>query len=132
MLNLFAIQWLALFAYAILRVTVGAVLIILGIRHLRLRQEIALVTNAPLFPFPKIAVALLILAELVAGALITLGAYTQLGALILISLAVKMLLWRDRFAHPSIPSRLMYLLLLGCGLSLFITGAGVLAIDLPI
>lgn len=132
MLNIFPIQWLALFAYAILRLFVGGVLLVLGFRHLRLRSEIAAVTKVPLFPFPRVAVALLALTEIIAGTLITVGAYTQLGAILLVILAAKMIIWSGAFAHSSIPPRLLYILLLGCGLSLFITGAGVLAFDLPI
>jgi uncharacterized membrane protein YphA (DoxX/SURF4 family) len=125
MLNLFPIQWLALFAYAILRVCVGGVLVYLGMKHLRYRNEIAAVTHAPLFPFPRTAVALIIATELITGTLILAGLYTQIGALLLMSLSIKMLVWHKRFAHESIPPRIMYVLLLGCALSLFITGAGV-------
>ncbi len=132
MLNFFPIQWLALLAYAILRWCVGAVLITLGVRHLRLRHEIAATAHLPLFPFPYAAVLLVALCELIAGALIFAGFATQLGALLLVLLSLKLAVWRHRIPHPALPSRLVWFLLIGCGLSLFITGAGALAIDLPI
>lgn len=132
MLNLFPIQWLALFAYAILRLFVSGVLVVLGFRHLHLRNEIAAVTKIPFWPFPRLAIALMVTAEIISGTLILVGFYTQVGALILVLLCLKMIVWHNYIPHPGIPSRLMYVLLLGCGLSLFITGAGVLAFDLPI
>lgn len=132
MLNPFPIQWLALLAYFILRAIVGSALIWLGLRHFQERNPIATATNLPLFPFPKTAVILLALTELIAGSLLLLGFYTQIGALILVVLSLKMLVWNSCFSHPAIPSRLTYLLLLGCGLSLFITGGGAFAFDLPI
>ena len=132
MLNPFPIQWLALFAYFILRSVVGTILLWLGITHWRNREAIAATTRVPFFPFPNTSLVLLVLTELVAGLSLLLGFYTQIGALLLIILFVKMLVWKNRFPHPSIPPRLTFYLLLGCGLSLFITGAGALAFDLPI
>lgn len=86
----------------------------------------------PIFPFGKISVAVLIITELVIGTLFVLGLYTQIAALITILMSIKMIVLRNRFNHPALPSRLIYFLFLGIGCSLFITGAGVLAFDLPI
>jgi uncharacterized membrane protein YphA (DoxX/SURF4 family) len=132
MLTLFPLQWLALFAYFILRVVIGLSLIVVGLRHWRVWSELIAVVRVPLFPFPRTAVALLIMTELLAGLSLTLGLYIQVGALLLIILSLKMLVCRGRFPHPSVPMRLSYLLYLAGGLSLFITGAGALAFDLPI
>lgn len=132
MLNLFPIQWLALLAYFILRVIVGLALITLGMRHVRHFRELAGVARIPLLPIPRTAITLLITTELVAGTLLVLGFLTQAGALLLIILSLKMLLWHGRFPHPSIPPRLTYVLFLAAGLSLLITGAGAFAFDLPI
>jgi uncharacterized membrane protein YphA (DoxX/SURF4 family) len=60
------------------------------------------------------------------------GFYTQIAAILSIGLCVKLLIWHKRFPQNSIPSRLTYLLLLTISLSLFVTGAGILAFDLPI
>ncbi len=132
MLNLFPIQWLALLAYFLLRIIVGLVLITLGMRHVMAFRELVAVARVPLLPIPRTAIALLIATELIAGTLLVFGFLTQLGALLLIALALKMLLWHSHFPHPSIPARLTFVLLLGCGLSLLITGAGAFAFDLPI
>jgi uncharacterized membrane protein YphA (DoxX/SURF4 family) len=132
MLNPFPIQWLALFAYLLLRVCAGAVLLLLGIRHLGYHKELAQRLTLPIFPFNRISIALLILTELVSAVSLLLGFYTQIGALLMVILAVKCLLLNNRFNHPSIPPRMVYILLIGIGLSLFITGGGALAFDLPI
>lgn len=132
MLNLFPIQFLALLAYFILRVITGLVLLWLAKRHFQFRHELSTILVLPIFPFGKITVTILIITEIIAGALLTLGAFTQIGALLLILLSLDMLLFRQKFQHHTLPNKLTYLLLLAIGLSLFITGAGAFAFDLPI
>lgn len=132
MLNPFPIQFLALFAYFILRFFVGAILIYLGFSHLRARHELKEVLRLSWWPFGKISTFLLITAELFLGTLILAGAFTQFAVLILMGLCIEMLFLRNHFNHPSIPPKIFYLLLLAASLSLFITGAGALAVDLPI
>ena len=132
MLNLFPIQFLALLAYFILRVITGLVLLWLAKRHFQFRHELSTILVLPIFPFGKITVTILIITEIIAGALLTLGAFTQIGALLLILLSLDMLLFRQKFQHQTLPNKLTYLLLLAIGLSLFITGAGAFAFDLPI
>jgi hypothetical protein len=60
------------------------------------------------------------------------GAYTQVAAIGAIVLSIKMLVLRRHLAHPSIPQPLFYVLMLAISVSLFITGAGALAFDLPL
>lgn len=132
MLTLFPLQWLALVAYFILRIMVGGAMLYLGLQHYRQRSALVSVMRPPLFPFPKVATALIIGTEFAIAFLLIPGVYTQIGALLLISLAIKMLCWRERLGDNLLPARLTYVLLLACGLSLFITGAGILAIDLPL
>ena len=132
MLNPFPILWLSLFAYFILRVCVGAVLISLGVRHFTHYKEIAPTLQLPFFPWGTVSIAAFIVCELAAGTLLILGFYTQIGALLLIALALKCLVWNNWLAHPTFPSRMTYFLLLACGLSLLITGGGAMAFDLPI
>jgi len=132
MLNLFAIQWLSLFAYFLLRVWLGALLIHLGIQHTKSYRELVATTTWPLFPRHPLPIIIIIGSELTLGIILLLGAYTQLVVAGIFMLSIKMLVWRDRFTHPSIPDRWFYFLLLGCCLSLFITGAGAFAFDLPI
>lgn len=132
MVNPFPILWLSLFAYFILRVCVGAVLISLGVRHFTHFKEIAPTLQLPFFPWGKVSTAAFILCELIAGSLLIIGFYTQIGALLLIALTHKCIVWHNRLTHPTFPSSMTYFLLLACGLSLLITGGGALAFDLPI
>ncbi len=132
MLNIFPIQFLALFAHFILRLFVAGVVLYFGITHIKHRTELTKILSVPWWRFPVWNTVLLILTELVIATSLVLGIYTQIGALLLMILSLKMLMLRKRWQHSSIASSSTYVLLLGCGLSLFITGAGVLAFDLPI
>jgi uncharacterized membrane protein YphA (DoxX/SURF4 family) len=132
MLNPFPIQFLALLAYFILRVITGLVLITLGFRHLKHRETLAQNMKLTIAPFGGFNVWALAITEIAVGSLLIIGLHTQWAALILIIMSLK-LIWLERyFKHSTIPSRLFYLLLIGIGLSLFITGAGAFAFDLPI
>ncbi len=132
MLNPFPIQFLALLAHLLLRVTAGVTLLILGVRHFKNRESLYPVLTLPLFPFGKITTILFICCELLIGTFFILGLHTQIAALVLMAMSLKMLFLRKRFSHPTLPGRLFYLLLLGISCSLFITGAGALAFDLPL
>lgn len=132
MLNPFPIQFLALLAHLLLRVIAGVVLIILGSRHFKQRESLYPVLTLSLFPFGKITTLLFIVSELVIGTLFILGLNTQIAALLLMGMSMYMLFFRKRFSHQALPGRLFYLLLLGISCSLFITGAGALAFDLPL
>jgi len=132
MLNPFPIQWLALLAYFILRLFVAVVLYVIVRQKIIHFQALVTSTRLPIFPNHPLPIKLLILTELAIAVALFVGAGTQYAALALIALSLKMLIWHNRFAHPVIPSRLVYFLLLGCALSLFITGAGTPASDLPI
>ncbi len=132
MLNPFPIQFLALLGYFILRVITGFIFLVLGYRHFKQRVTLYPILKVKLFPFGKLVTASLIITELIVGILFILGLYTQIAALVVIVMSVKMILLRKYFSHPALPSRLTYLLLFGIGFCLFITGAGAFAFDLPI
>ena len=86
----------------------------------------------PVIKNGRSVLSLLIISELIIGALFVLGLYTQIAALMSIGLCKKILIWHNRFPANSIPSKLSLVLLLAISASLLITGAGVLAFDLPI
>ncbi len=132
MLNPFPIQFLALLAYLLLRLAAGSVLLVLGVRHFKQRESLYKALTLPLFPFGKVITSFFIITELVVGGLFILGLHTQIAALLLMAMSLKMLFLRKRFSHPALPGRLFYLLLFGISCSLFITGAGALAFDLPL
>lgn len=132
MLNPFPIQFLALYAYLILRVFLGIILLRLGIIHYAHRHELRQVLTLPWFPYGNFTALLFAIGEIVIALMFITGFYTQIAALAAIGMSIKMVVWRQHFAHPTIPQKLFYTLLLGASISLFITGAGHLAFDLPI
>jgi uncharacterized membrane protein YphA (DoxX/SURF4 family) len=132
MLNPFPIQWLALLAYFLLRVCVGITLLYLGKKHIQHYKVLVQTTTWPLFKHSQFPIVTLIISEIIIGTMFVFGAFTQYAALLLIILSLKMLVWRNRFTHISIPQRITYILLIAISVSLLITGAGAFAVDLPI
>ena len=133
MLNLFPIMFLSPFAYALLRITLGGTFLYLGYRHLT-KDRFAVWEAIHLYR-PRLATFSawsLGMAELLIGGSLVAGAYTQIAALAAATLSLTLLVVRKRLACPAIPQPLFYLLTLAISCSLFITGAGAFAFDLPI
>jgi uncharacterized membrane protein YphA (DoxX/SURF4 family) len=134
--NPFPTMFLALIAHAVLRVIFGLILITLGYRHLTGQR--AMLTNAIAVCTPRLSgmasgfAIYFGVVELVLGAMFVMGAYTQIAALATVAYALKMLFFRKHFAPPVVPSPSFYFLAIGVSLSLFITGAGVFAFDIPL
>jgi uncharacterized membrane protein YphA (DoxX/SURF4 family) len=123
MLNIFPLQFLALLAYFILRLFAGSAVLYLGITHLKHRRRLRLDGKTPF---------ILIALELLSGLSLIAGAYTQLGAMLLIGIAIYLLIVSKKWHKLYTPAPMTAFLLIGCGLTLFITGAGAFAFDLPI
>lgn len=132
MLNPFPIQFLALFAFTILRFIVGIILMHLGLEHLRNRQTLKELLSFSMLPYGLFFAWYVGLLEIIIATMFILGFYTQIAALLTVFLSLKFIVLNRRFSSPLIPGKLFYLLLLGAALSLFITGAGAFAFDLPI
>lgn len=132
MLNLVPIQFLALFGYAFLRIVIGWVWCQYALRHYQERDQILPTLNAPFFPWPRIALSMIIAVELVIGILFVLGLWTQVAAVLSIIWCIKLVTLHFLFLHESFPDRITILLLFAISITLFITGAGVPAFDLPI
>jgi uncharacterized membrane protein YphA (DoxX/SURF4 family) len=132
MLNLFPIQFLALFAYALLRIVTGIIYITLAHRHFQSFSNLAPKIQWPLITDGRIILTLIIISESLIGGLFIIGLATQAAAIASIGLCFKLLIWHNRFPADSIPNRLTYVLLLAISVSLLITGAGIIAFDLPI
>ncbi len=130
MLNIFPIQFLAPLAYFLLRLCVGIILIRLGVRHLENRNRATI--NMNVSSASKVLFVSMGITELLAGILILLGAYTQIGALIALASTSIQLLRPRAFTYLGYPSRMFFFLLLTSLASLFITGAGAFAFDLPL
>ena len=131
MLNPFPLQFLALLAYFILRICVGGILLYLGRAHLKQRSGLITVLKFP-FLSSHHSILLLVFFELALGTFIFLGAHTQYATLGVILLSLFMLFMKRATNHPLIPPRIFYVLLIGACVSLFITGAGAFAFDLPL
>ena len=84
------------------------------------------------FPFGTFLLWWAITLEFIAGILLTLGLFTQIGALIALIYTIDFLVLYTYIKHPLGPSRQLLLLLFCAALSLFITGPGIFAFDLPI
>ena len=132
MLNVFPIQFLAPLAYTLLRIVLGGILFQLGFQHIRHREGLKSVFTFPFFPYGGFMVWYLAIIELLLGVLFFAGFLTQIAALLAVLLSLKFIVMHKKFHHPLIPTRLTYALILTISCALFITGAGALAIDLPI
>ncbi len=132
MLNPFPIQFLALFAYFLLRICVGSILVYLGLQHWHKRHELKMVLTLSWWPYGFFSTMILATSELIIAISLLLGAYTQIAALAIILMSLKLLVLKGRFQHEAIPPPIFYILLVGAGLSLFITGGGAFAFDLPL
>ena len=134
MLNPFPIQYLSMVAYALLRLCVGVLFMRMGYQHLAARKTIPdLIKNSfPFFPFGRTALFMIVATELITGALFTLGFYTQIAAILSMAFCIKLLVWNKRLPANYFQNRTFYVLLFFASASLFITGAGFIAFDLPI
>jgi putative oxidoreductase len=132
MLNIFPVQFLAPLAYALLRICVGFIFIRLGYSHIKARQELKNVFTLPIAPFGLFFAWYVGILEIVIGTLFILGLFTQIAALLATFYCIKLLILRKRFSHPLLPRGYFLTLLLMTSISIFITGAGAFAFDLPI
>lgn len=117
----------------LLRLFVAGILGYLGWKHLFSDRKS--VREAIGIHWPRLATSIQVsigISELVIAAMFFFGAYTQIAALALMFLSIKILVFHKYLKHPSVPQRLFYVLLIGASLSLLITGAGALAMDLPL
>jgi uncharacterized membrane protein YphA (DoxX/SURF4 family) len=132
MLNPFPVQFLSLFAYLILRVFVGGILFFLGFSHIRAKETLAHAFPVRCFPSWDFSVWFFAFFEIVSGLMFIAGLYTQIAAIIGMVIALLVLLFYRPAGDTTFPGRIFYLLLFAASLSLFITGAGAFAFDLPI
>jgi uncharacterized membrane protein YphA (DoxX/SURF4 family) len=121
MLSVFPIMFLSLLAHAILRVITGGVLIYMSGSHIRSMRAGGA---------PKTTLAVLAFLELILGGMMVIGILTQIAALATVAVAIALLIARSKLASY-LPSASFFILLIAISLSLVITGAGALAVDMP-
>lgn len=131
MLSIFPIQFLAPVAYLLLRLCIGLMFIQLARRslaHILLKKKNAV----PPSTIHRIRIWSTFFVKLGAGILLILGLFTQIGALTVIAYTSFNL--RTNARGPSLHglSRPTLVCMLCIALSLFITGPGILAFDLPL
>ena len=124
MLNPFPIQFLALLAYFILRVFVGSLLLFHA-------NKLIVTTFKSALPNKKLLCSLGLFEFCIAVAVI-LGYYTQYAMIGLFFFSFYILLFLPTRYRTYFPDKSYWTLMIGISLTLFITGAGVFAFDLPI
>jgi uncharacterized membrane protein YphA (DoxX/SURF4 family) len=132
MLNIFPIQFLAPLAYMLLRIVLGLVLLYLGTSHIRNRHSLKDIFSFSFFPYGLFMTWYLGSIEILIGIMFIVGFFTQIAALLGMAFSLKFIIMYKHFTHPLIPSRLCFLFMFMISFTLFITGAGPFAFDLPI
>lgn len=136
MINTFPTMFLALLAHAILRVFIGVILVNMGFSHMGKSRPALLLAISSTVPrlrgYAPLFAAKLAVLEVVMGVMFVFGFYTQIAAIAAVLYALKMLFFKRTLSYPLMPSPLFFVLLIGVSISLFITGAGILAFDIPI
>ena len=122
-----------IFAPFILRVVVGVYFFYTGYKHLQVeRENIVKEVARKIGTFAKPLVILTILIEVVIGLSLIAGFLTQPMALVGI-LYILILLWFKNECPIFVKhERVFYIILFAILLSLLLTGAGALAVDLPL
>ncbi len=131
MLNPFPIQFLTLLAYFLLRLTVGGTLLYLGRSHIKHFDELKR-TMFSIQSNTTLSLYFFVLAEIIFGTLTILGAFTQYAMLGIILYALFSILMKQNLINSLFPPPIYNVILLGVAISLFITGAGAFAFDLPL
>ena len=129
MLNLFPIQFLAPLAYFILRIGVGIIFLYLGKSHIKNNEIASSLDRSDSGNNSKVWFVGIF--EIIIGLFFLFGFLTQITSLL--SMLYVLFSGRLRRKMPQlVPGRLFLILLFFASLSLFITGAGAFAFDLPI
>lgn len=116
----------------LLRVATGIVFLTWGYALLEPARRRMLAEELQVFGgYANLAVWLLALIEVGIGLLFVAGFLTQLAALIGLLLSVKFFFLRHKYPSLSSESGLLYLLLIAVCIHLFVSGAGLWAVDIP-
>ena len=132
MLNPFpSLFFLSFFAPTILRVAAACVMAYIAYTHILNREAIAK-THFPLIGAGAWVAWVSIIVEILVGASLFFGYGTQYAAILLALIALKYMVWAGKYPKYFIYSRSTAFLLLVIALSLLLTGAGAMAMDLPL
>lgn len=117
---------------AMLRITVAAVFVYLALTHFKNKKMIAAELTIMSVEMAIWATGVAILIELAIAALLFVGAFTQITALVSAAGSIKAIILKKRFPSLYPLSPLAYILVAVISLSLLLTGAGAFAFDLPL
>lgn len=136
MVNLFPILFLSQLGHTMLRIILGLIFFYLGTTHFgKQRKPFVQALNTG-FPFlgraSKYIVLKYAIAEMVIGLMFVGGVFTQAAAIVGMIISLKMLIFRNTFVYPVVPSSLFWLMAFAASASLLFTGAGAFAFDFPI
>ena len=125
MLSLFPdLLYLSLFGVTTIRIVTGLVILYIGIDHFYKKDPMGVSD-------PKAVIISFI--EILSGALLLLGVFTQLASIIVILYSIVAIISRKVGILPYLnKDYLIYILLLGNNLSLLVLGPGLFSIDLPL
>jgi uncharacterized membrane protein YphA (DoxX/SURF4 family) len=117
---------------ALLRITVAAVFVYLALTHFKNKKVVASELTMVSHEMAIWAVGVAILLEFGIAALLFVGAYTQIAAILAALGGIKALILKKRFPNLYPLSALAYTFVAIISLSLLLTGAGAFAFDLPL
>lgn len=119
------------FAPTLLRVAVACVLAYLAYRHYQQRDEIGK-TNFPIVGRGMWVAWAAVIVEAGVALALFFGYHTQINAIVVALIALKHVVWGDKYPKFLMLDRTAALLLLVIAISLLMTGAGAQAFDLPL
>jgi uncharacterized membrane protein YphA (DoxX/SURF4 family) len=121
-----------LIAPFIVRLALGSSLLYLAVEHYRGRRDIAELLRPLMGRSGRGVAVVLSLFELIAGALLLVGAWTQLAALLAMALTLKPLFLKAHLKGLMPYEKTTYGLMFLMAFSLLLSGAGAFAFDIPL
>jgi len=104
----------------------------LAVHHTRAKDAISSTSFPIVGVMGSAAVWISVVADIALGALLLIGLFTQVAALLGFLAAMKLAILRRRYPMVAPHGRVAYFLLAAICLSLMLTGAGFYAFDLPL
>jgi len=120
------------YAPTILRIVAAGIFLYLGMSHFKHKKEVAHEISMLPHTVAVWGTAVFIIVEFAIAILLFLGLWTQIAALIGLIICLKIFLIKKGLRHLSPLSHISYILLGAVCLSLLFSGAGAIAMDLPL
>lgn len=131
MMNVFPVMYLAMLAYAVLRIALGGLFVYLGLQHALTASRQSFQESFESSTIGLLNLGVFITVEVVAGGMLVAGFLTQIAAIALLAISCYAFVMNKKLKEV-IPDRFFYLLAIAAFICLFITGAGAFAFDIPL